>query len=289
MAAELGSASRMRSMNLLLPAVASVPPLRAGVLVVGHGTTDPVGAAETRAVAALVAGAAPAGAVELAFLELLEPSIDTALERLVARGHRDVVAAPLLLFSAGHARSDVPAALAEAAARLGCRVAQAEPLGTHPAIVALADRRRHEALASRVPVPAAETIDVVVGRGASDGGAADRLAEFVTAGEHHRGGNESRRTELGFVAAARPTVAEALHRAAEARPRRVVVRPHLLFSGRVEQDVAAAVAAARHVHPRIEWVLAPRLGADPLVAEALQARITAVGPFPVGDTPAPVP
>ncbi len=277
-------------MNLLfLPREQSGPEPSWGVLVIGHGTTDPVGAAETRAVAAQVAADDPTMAVELAFLELLEPSIDTALERLHARGFRDVIAAPLLLFPAGHARRDVPAALAAAAKRLGSRVVQADPLGVHPAIVALAAHRRQEAVGSRGPVAVADTIDVVVGRGASDGGALSRLGELVAAIDRHRGGAHALRTEFGFVAASRPTVAEALERAAADRPRRIVVQPHLLFSGRVEQDVEAAVATARAGHPEIEWVLVSRLGADPLVAEALQARIAAAGPLPTGDMPSPLP
>lgn len=276
-------------MNLLLAPFEPASAPRTGVLVIGHGTTDPVGAAETRAVAAQVAAAEPAAVVELAFLELLEPSIDTGMERLVARGCRDVVAAPLLLFPAGHALRDVPDALAAAAGRLGCRIVQADPLGVHPAIVELAARRRREAVDSRAHVPVAETIDVVVGRGASDGGAVSRLTEFVAAIERHRGERHTLRTELGFVAASRPTVPEALARAAADRPSRIVVQPHLLFSGRVEQDVGAAVAEARDAHPSIEWVLVPRLGADPLVVEAVRARIHAAGPFPGGDVPAPVP
>lgn len=244
-----------------------------GILVVGHGTTDPVGEAETRAVAAAVAEAEPAVVVELGFLELLEPSIGTALARLRQRGCGIVAAAPLLLFEAGHARRDLPEALSAAAS--GWRIVQAEPLGTHPDLVALAARRRREAVAPLPPVPAADTVDVVVGRGASDGGAEARLAEFVAAVAAHEGVPLARRTLLGFVAAARPSVAEALAAARVARPRRVVIRPHLLFSGRVEQDVVHAVAEAREVNPSIEWVVAPRLGVDPLLVAALRARIAA--------------
>lgn len=257
-----------------------------GILVVGHGTRDPIGAEETAAVTHLLSVRCEGIAVEGAFLELLEPSIATGLARLRGRGCRTVVVAPLLLFAAGHARHDVPDALAEAAAATETCLVQADVLGIHPAIVALAARRRAEAVAGRAAVAVADTVDVVVGRGSSDGGAEARLTELIAAVDRQSGGPRAWRTLTGFVAAARPTVAEAIAAAAAAGPRRVVVRPHLLFSGAVERDVAAAVAAARAAHPVIEWLLAARLGADAAIAAALVDRIAAVWPRRIGDMPA---
>ena len=54
-----------------------------GVLVIGHGTADPVGAAETADVAAAVAGLLPDMPVELGFLEVIGPTIADAVTRLV--------------------------------------------------------------------------------------------------------------------------------------------------------------------------------------------------------------
>jgi hypothetical protein len=61
-------------------------PRRCGLVVVGHGTADPLGAAETAAVTALVASRLPDVPVELGFLEVIEPAIGQALARLAARG-----------------------------------------------------------------------------------------------------------------------------------------------------------------------------------------------------------
>ena len=243
-----------------------------GVAIVGHGTADATGAAETAEVAALAAALLPGVPVELGFLEVIEPSIAAAVDRLAARGCREVVAAPLLLFRAGHARRDVPEALAAAAAAAGVVARQAEPLGLHEALVALSAARRREAVERLVPVPPDETVFVMLGRGASDPGAIDRLREFAAASLAAEGGRRPARIELGFAAAARPTLDEALAAAAAAQPRRVVVQPHLLFRGHVEDQVAAAVARARSAWPRIEWVEVGRLGADPLVARAVADR-----------------
>ena len=102
-----------------------------GVVVVGHGTADPVGAAETRKVVAQVDAILPNIPVELGFLEVIEPTIEMALGRLAAQGCKRVVALPILLFSAGHAKQDVPQSLREAATRYGLSVTQADPLGLH--------------------------------------------------------------------------------------------------------------------------------------------------------------
>ena len=260
----------------------------------GHGTADPVGAEETRQVAALVARMLPEVAVELGFLEVIGPSIGDALARLAARGCTEVVAAPLLLFTAGHARRDVPEAVRAGAARAGLVVRQSDALGCHPDILALTRHRRHEAVASLAPVPAENTLLLMIGRGSSDPTAHRQLRDFALASCQDQTGDQTRdqtrgacltRIELGFVAAARPTLPEAIANAAAGGGaagaggngvpvRRVVVQPHLLFRGHVEEQVTAAVDRGRREHPGIEWVQVERLGADPLVARALIDRAT---------------
>jgi sirohydrochlorin cobaltochelatase len=258
----------------------------AGVLVVGHGTADPVGAGECRQVAAAVAGLLPDQAVELGFLEVIAPTIDDALGRLAARGCRDVVVAPLLLFAAGHATRDVPEAVAAAAVARGVRVRQAAAFGPAEEIVEAARRRREAAIVGRGVVPAAETVLVMIGRGASDPTAPEQLRSFTEATLRHAAAERPRRVEYGFVAAARPRIDEALAAACDpagGRVRRIVVHPHLLFRGHVEDQVADAVEAARRRRPDLDWVQVGRLGADPLVARALVRRVAEVSG---GESPA---
>ena len=254
-----------------------------GVLVVGHGTADSVGAAETHRVADLVGEFLPGVPVALGFLEVIGPTIAESLAQLAAAGCRTVVAAPLLLFEAGHAKRDVPEAIAEPAAALGLAVVRAGPLGCHPAIVELARRRRAEACSGREPVAPGNTALVMVGRGSSDPTAPAQLAHLTeaTLAEEPRPGL----VLAGFVAAARPSVPEALAQAAEpsgGEIRRIIVQPHLLFRGHVEEQVATAVAAARASRPGREWLTVPRLGPDPLVARAVIERAIEASAVVVG-------
>jgi sirohydrochlorin cobaltochelatase len=252
----------------------------------------------------MVAELLPEAAVAMAFLELCEPVIEDGIARLRDQGCREVVVAPLLLFAAGHARQDVPAAVREAADRHGLAARQADVLGLHADLVRCARRRLQEAADGAVgPVRT-----VFVGRGASDPTVPSQMAAFgrlVLAGP--RGGEESADSGpgfgIGFVAAARPTLDEAMEAAASAGggespfgsadasacgharrsaspPRTVVVHPHLLFRGHVEAQVAARVEQARRDHPGVAWRVSRRLGADPLVARAVidRALETALSP-----------
>ncbi|MFM7292377.1 MAG: CbiX/SirB N-terminal domain-containing protein, partial [Planctomycetia bacterium] len=168
--------------------------------------------------------------------------------------------------------------------RLGLAVRQSDALGCHPGILSLTRRRRREACSKLAPVPPENTVLVVVGRGSSDPTAHRQLHDFTLA--TCPAGDEPpthARLELGFVAAARPTLAEAITTAAGAHGggsgrevRRVVVHPHLLFRGHVEEQVTRAVEEGRRAHPGIEWVQVDRLGADPLVARAVVDRTTEV-------------
>jgi sirohydrochlorin cobaltochelatase len=244
-----------------------------GLLVVGHGTADAVGAAETRATAGLAAALLPGVPVGIGFLEIASPSIGTAVTRLAGRGCRTIVAAPLLLFAAGHARRDVPEALVAAAAQAGVGVLQSAPFGCHERIVELSARRRREAVERLAPVDAADTVLVMIGRGSSAPDAVPQLREFAQLSVA-AGGTPPAGVELAFVAAARPTLDEALAAAADraAVSRRVVVQPHLLFHGHVQEQVTAAVDRWRAARPEIEWVQVERLGADGAVAAALVDR-----------------
>lgn len=248
---------------------------RDGILVIGHGTRDSRGQGEFLRIVQMMAGRAEQP-VEAAFLELVEPSIEQGLERLIARGIRQVTAIPVLLFTAGHARRDVPDGLAHAAAQLQraglwnaadpLQIRQTEPLDCHPRIVALSELRYQHALAERAPVPAEETCLVLISRGSSDPQTPANLRRLA---ESRRQPAPYGRFELGFVAAAQPSLKDALSAAAQSSARRIVVQPHLLFPGQVLDEVRTAVAQAAREYSDREWIIADVLGADPELAVAL--------------------
>jgi sirohydrochlorin ferrochelatase len=84
--------------------------------------------------------------VEAAFLELAEPDIDEGARRCVARGAQRVVLMPYFLAAGTHVRRDLAAARDRLAARFdGIDFRLAEPLGPHPLLSDLVDRRARDA------------------------------------------------------------------------------------------------------------------------------------------------
>lgn len=259
------------------PGVSAADLAEVGALVVGHGTRDAAGLAEFRAVVRRAAERLTPLPVEPAFLELAEPTIDAAVERLARRGIRKLVAAPLLLFAAGHVRRDVPEAVRAAAERAGLEpshVGLAEHLGCDRRIVALSVRRFRESAeaqaAERAPVADGETLHLLVGRGSSEDEARD---EFLRFAELRRQAGPCGAQAYAFAALSEPSLAVGLASAGTSTWRRVVVQPHLLFRGQLIDQIRAAVDEAGRRFPDKQWLTTAHLGAEPEVADVVCSRL----------------
>jgi len=116
--------------------------VRRGLLVIGHGSRRDEANATLRDVARRLAVDDAFVAVEAAFLELSEPTIEQGYGRLVDAGCTSVVAHPFFLFPGLHTTTDIPTQLEEAARRHpGANWTVTEPLGLHPGVLqAAADR-----------------------------------------------------------------------------------------------------------------------------------------------------
>jgi sirohydrochlorin cobaltochelatase len=238
-------------------------------LLVGHGTREPLGVAQFLDLARRLAAASPEVALEPCFLELAEPTIAEGLARLLAREIDELIVVPLLLFSAGHAKEDIPTAVAAALEATGrsdlCR-GQTAPLACHPELLALSRLRYDEAIAG-APREAPTTL-VMIGRGSRDAGATREMHRYAALHAEQVG---AANREVGFLAVVRPNLAEVLALAAAASPPRIVVQPHLLFEGLLSAEVRQAVAAARREWPPIDWRCADPLGPHALLVRALRS------------------
>jgi sirohydrochlorin cobaltochelatase len=79
-----------------------------GILLFAHGARDPSWAQPFEAIAAHMRQAAPHSPVALAYLELMQPDINVAAEKLIAQGCRSLTVVPLFLGAGGHVRRDLP-------------------------------------------------------------------------------------------------------------------------------------------------------------------------------------
>ncbi|MEW2450428.1 sirohydrochlorin chelatase [Streptomyces parvulus] len=229
------------------------------LLVIAHGSRDPRHAATVHALVRRARALRPDVRVETGFLEFNVPSVPGVLESLATEGVRDVVALPLLLTRAFHAKTDIPAVLADAPARLNVR--QAEVLGPSPLLLAALERRLYEA--GLTPADKSSTGVVLASAGSSDPEAIAVIAEIAR--EWRRSGWCAVRP--AFASASLPRTEDAVRELRELGCARVAVAPYVLAPGRLPDRIARGAAGAD--------VLADVLGPSPEVARVLLERYDA--------------
>jgi sirohydrochlorin ferrochelatase len=208
------------------------------LLAAAHGTRSPVGQATTRALISRVRGLRPGLSVELCFLDVLEPGLETQLSSLAG----PVVVVPVLLSAGYHVHDDIPSVAA-------ARATVARHLGP--------DRVLSEVLAARLAEAGGDAADSValVASPSTRASAARDLADAAV--------------DMGALLG-RPvqplTVGASLADSLATLPGRVGVATYLLSEGHFFDALRAAASEAGVV------AVAEPLGADPAIAELIAAR-----------------
>ncbi|NGO09193.1 sirohydrochlorin chelatase [Streptomyces sp. HC44] len=226
------------------------------LLVIAHGSRDPRHAATVHALVRRVRAMRPGLRVETGFLDFNVPSVGGVLESLATRGVRDVVALPLLLNRAFHAKADIPAVLREAPSRL--RIRQSEVLGPSPLLTAALERRLYEAGLS--PAAKSSTGVVLASAGSTDPEAIAVIAEIAREWRH----TGWCAVRPAFASASLPRTEDAVRELRALGCARVAVAPYVLAPGFLPDRIARGAAEAD--------VLADVLGAAPEVARVLLER-----------------
>ncbi|MGW7465920.1 sirohydrochlorin chelatase [Streptomyces xantholiticus] len=228
------------------------------LLVIAHGSRDPRHAATVHALTRRVRSLRPGLRVETAFLDFNAPSVPQVLGRLAADRVRDVVALPLLLTRAFHAKADIPAVLRQAPPAL--RIRQAEVLGPSPLLLAAVERRLYEA--GLTPADKSSTGLVLAAAGSTD---PEAIAVIVqTARElRHTGWCAVR---PAFASAPLPRTEDAVRSLRADGFARVAVAPYVIAPGRLPDRIAAGADAGG------ADVVADVLGPSPELARLLLGR-----------------
>lgn len=245
----------------------STPPSPPALLLAGHGTRDEAGAEAFRSFVRDVAARLPGTPVAGGFIELSPPPLGEAVSDLVDRGVRRFAAVPLMLVSAGHAKGDIPAALARERLRHpGIDYAYGRPLGPDPALLSVLERRLDEALDG---ADRAETTVLLVGRGSTDPDANSEVfkaARLLWEGRGYRG------VETAFVSLAVPDVPAGLERCRALGARRVVVLPYFLFTGILPDRVRRQTEEWAADRPELDVRSADVIGPTEELARLVLAR-----------------
>ncbi len=79
-----------------------------GIVLFAHGARDPEWARPFEAIRERVRAMRPEYRIELAYLEFMEPTLDGAIDAVIAEGALFVTVFPLFMAEGGHVRRDVP-------------------------------------------------------------------------------------------------------------------------------------------------------------------------------------
>jgi sirohydrochlorin cobaltochelatase len=262
------------------------------LLVVGHDTDDEAGADGFRSFVQTLAERHPQVPVAGGLAGGHCPTLTDALADLVEkREARQVAVIPLALGRVDRADEPIRAALgAEAERYAGTPHAETSyaywsgPLGPHPALLAVLERRLDQALGDghRTPADRAAVMVLLVGRGSNDpedNAESYRVARLLWEGRGCAG------VEVAFVTGAAPDVPSGLDRCARlagaepGRPARIVVLPYFLFDGR--QPARARQQAegwAEANEERADVTFADVIGAAPEVADLVLERYAHLPP-----------
>jgi sirohydrochlorin cobaltochelatase len=217
--------------------------MRPPLLLAAHGTRDQAGVAAFTALAERVAALAAPTRVAGGFIELSAPPLRDAVATL-AGTDLHLVAVPLMLVAASHAKGDIPAALARERTRHpGLRWTYARPLGPHPALLDLLAARI--SAVAQDPAPAV----LVVGRGTSD---PDANAEVAKTARLLWEGRSYPLAETAFVSLTQPSVPEGLERCRLLGARHIVVARYFLFPGVLPDRVASQASDFAAAHPGLD-------------------------------------
>ncbi|PHQ36044.1 sirohydrochlorin chelatase [Rhodopirellula bahusiensis] len=284
-----------------------------GILLIGHGTRDQRGTDEFFELGDRLASyLAGRSIVQPCLLEFQSPTIDEGWRRLLDAGAERITVSPLLLFAAGHAKSDIPDAV-EAVARqtntLDRIAGYSRPISRQSRMVELVRERLIESIESVATdhrslgasgLAAIPTAVVMVGRGSLDPCASSDmrlLTEVAVRGRMFPSSNSQANAPsiadlhgidraglvTTFYAMAQPRLPDTLEQiASTGQFGRIIVQPHLLFSGRLYDAIVRQAKEAATKFGEVEFVVSRYLGPNPKVAAAIAERIDSLQSERVG-------
>ena len=256
--------------------------MKTAVVLMGHGSRDAAGAAEFAALAEALRQLRPEWSIAAGVLEFPSaevPSIQEAFDQAVAHGARRIIAAPVLLFRAGHAKDDMPREIEAARFRHpAVEIAGTADLGTAEALLDLVADRVAE-VGAREPAGLGESVDatgtavLLVGRGSTHPEANAELFRMARL-LWERGGAAF--VEAAFVSLTTPSVPDGIERCVRLGAGRVVVIPYFLNTGILVKRIADQAAEAQAKYPDRVLMTGQHFGLDDRLVGLIADRIEAV-------------
>ena len=250
-----------------------------GILVCGHGSRSAAGVEEFKRLVTRIADRFPDYETGYGLLQFAEPTIQTGLDELAAKGIDHILGLPAMLHSAGHVKVDIASILndygtAAARGRTKLTIKFARDPGPNPQMLNAAAQRIEEVEGdAKQDIARDETLLMVVGRGTSDPDAnrqfvdiARKLGKVMKFGE----------TQTCYSGVTLPRVTPALEKAVTLGYRRIIVFPYFLFTGVLVQNIYLISDQFAARHRDIDFLKAGYLNDHPQVVDSLVDRVKAI-------------
>jgi len=203
---------------------------------------------------------------EIGFLELAEPGLAEGFERCVKRGATTIIAVPILLLTAAHAKEDIPAELRSLQARFPeIDVRLGNPIGVHEKMIDILIERVNE---TSIPIKENAMV-LLVGRGSSD---PDVKRDLAMIGKMLEQKSNIKRVEVCFLSAAEPSFEQGLDRTKQASTEQVFVIPYLFFTGILMKKIERMINQM-NTGQGPDYVLCEYLGYHSIIEDILYEKI----------------
>lgn len=241
------------------------------IFLVGHGTKSKTGVTQFFDIVELLRKRVniPVGA---GFIELSKPDIKTGMaELLETTTAQEVTVLPLLLLAAGHAKTDIPAAIEEARSNHpGVRFVYGRDLSVTPTVLDLIEQRALDPFDSQgISNPRSTHFTLLVGRGSTDPDANSDLYKISRLLTERGRLNE---VSPAFVSLAEPSVPHALDRLKRAGAGRITVVPYFLFAGTLLDRIYSQSQQWQIENSDVSINLSKEIGSDPALIDLLIER-----------------
>ncbi len=222
----------------------------------------------------------PREIVEGCVIEHAEPDLDKGIDLMAEKGVTELYCLPLILFEAGHAKSDIPEAILRGRKKYPhINFIPGSTIGTHPFMLEIIRDKINEILS---PSPTlgegrsegheddTETGLLFVGRGSLDPfGNSDlyKMARVFWESSNFKG------MEVSYVGVTKPTIEDTLLKMYKLGCRRTILIPYFLFTGVLIPRIHDKVKKFQAAHAEMEIRVTDYFGHHPLIFKLLDEKL----------------
>jgi sirohydrochlorin ferrochelatase len=201
------------------------------------------------------------------FLEFASPTIEEAFSKCVKSGATDIAVVPVLLFSAGHAKQDIPNILRRLQKQYrDVNIYYGETLGFHDYMIDVIAERVQRALKT-ISGNTSNCKIVVIGRGSQDIEMQKNFRMLVSRVENQL----QIQTDYCFLTAARPLFEHVLANLSETNKQTIVFVPYFLFTGLLLKGIKRDLIKMS-TNTSNQFILTEHIGLDEKVQSLVAKR-----------------